>query len=133
MVAHLLHDVNLTVGRPGTEVHGHHPESRPRSLALRQFDAGLDIAVGPTVLHLCIHATGVDLAVLLQGSDAKLAVAHLGDEIALGGLVVDVVLQLVVHPATVLHFVSPVVGVEFGTGVELVLPNETVALGYIVG
>ena len=124
MVAHLLHDVNLAVGRPRAEIHGHHPEGRPRALALRQLDARLDIAILPALLHLGIDAAGMDLTVLLQGGDAELAATHLRDEPALGRLVVDVVLQFVVHPTAALHLMGPVVRVQFRTLVELILPDE---------
>ena len=72
--AHLFHDVDLTALRPGVRVpvvaYGHHPEGRPCTLTLRQFDAGFEIAVGPTFLHLRIDAAGVDLTVLLETMDA---------------------------------------------------------------
>ena len=46
---------------------------------------------------------------------------------------VHVVLQFVVNPATVLHLVPPVVAVQLRALVELVVPNEGVAVGRIVG
>ena len=58
---------------------------------------------------------------------------------------VHVVLQLVIHPARVLHFVGPVIGVEFCprktilvgsiaiVAVKLIVPNQRVSVGSIVG
>ena len=123
MIAHLLHDVDLTIGRPGTEVHRHHPESGPCALALRQFDAGLDIAVGPTALHLRIDTTGVDLAILLEAVDLEFAIHDIRDVTTLWSLMVYVVLQLVVHPVVFLYLMCPVGRVQFSTFVELVLPH----------
>ena len=133
MIAHLLHNVNLAVSRPRTEVHRHHPEGRPCTLTLRQFDAGLDIAVLPAFLHLGIDTAGVDLAVLLQGGDAQLATTHLSHQLALGRAVVDIFLQLIVHTTLTPHLMRPVGGIQLRPFVELIVPDEGIAFRSVVG
>ena len=80
-----------------------------------------------------IDAAGIDLAVLLQGGDAQLAAAQFGHQLSFGRAVVDVVLQFVVHPAAVLHFVGPVAGVQLRSAVEFVGPHQLIAGRGIVG
>ena len=84
VAAHLLHDVYLTIGGPRLEVDWHHPEGRPCALALWQLDAGLNISVGPTAVHLGIDTSGVDLAVLLEAVDAQRPILDLGPRLAVG-------------------------------------------------
>ena len=133
VIAHFLHDINLAIGRPGVEVHRHHPESRPCALTLGQLDASLDVAILPTFLHVGIHTTRINLAILLEAVDEQLAIHQLRDVTSFGGGVVHVVLEFVVHPTAVLHLVGPIDLVQLRTLVKLILPHQVITLGSVIG
>ena len=131
MVSHLLHDVNLSISRPWPEVHGHHPESGPCTLASRQLDTSFDITVSPALAHLRIDTSRIDSAVLLQATDDECIILYLCNQVSFRCCVIDVILQFVIHPALAFHFVSPIVAVERGAARELIAPIQFIALGHI--
>ena len=135
--SHFFHDVDFAAHWPRIRApvvtHRHHPESGPCAFSYRQLDSCLEIAIEPTLIHLCIHASRIDFSILFQAMNTQSTVLQLCHKAATRGFVIHIVLKLVVHPATVLHFVCPVVGIQFQAIVELIAPYERISFGRIVG
>ncbi len=105
LLADALHHVDLAAGRPpaGEDVVAEEPERRPHPLALRDLDAGLEVAVGlghltggdepgRRVVTRSVPALGA--GALLSGGDGEVARAVEGGVGGAGG----VGLQLLVAP-----------------------------------
>ena len=67
LITHILHDVDLTVERPGGEVLRHHPEGRPGSLSTGHPQARLKVTVGPALYR--VNPCRNDVTAALSGDD----------------------------------------------------------------
>src|SRR5215467_8989951 len=133
LLADVFHDVDFTGRRPAGEgdVVAEHPESGPRSLACRDFDARFKAAVslaektlgleagGSVVARNAVRA-GEGSAFLLRGDD-KIAALDVSVLQAVG-----VALEFIVAPAFAAQVVSPLLGIRRRTvwTVEFVGPDE---------
>src|SRR5262249_5819858 len=106
LLADVLHRVDLAAGGPAdaADVAAQHPERRPHALAVRDLDAGLEVAVllgeaargvepGRGVLAGAVPAAVVG-RVLLAGGDDQVAVAVQGGVAGAVGVVLELVVAV---------------------------------------
>ena len=107
----------------------HHPVGRPCTLALRQQDTGLEIAVLPAfAIVLGIHPARIDAAIVLKAVDIQLAIREVCGVLATQILSTrSVSLQLIVHIAWFPVFPLPFVSTELGAFIEFVVPHQSVS------
>jgi hypothetical protein len=134
LLADVFHDVDFAALGPadGGNVFSEHPERGPNSLPFRDFDAGLEAAVGLDEQALCLEAGGGVLAGYPVGAGVGFFLRG-DDEISFFDshvfLAIRVGLEFVVAPAFAAEVVGPFGGIGRGAvrSGEFVAPDKAPA------
>src|SRR5574344_1509828 len=124
-ISHCLHNIDFAISRPCGEIDRHHPESRPCTLALRQFDTSLYISIFPSCMFFGIDSTRIDLSVYLLCDDFQCTIRYTYNILTVVATCY-IVLQFIIHPTRILHFVSPI-GPRFRSSFKLVMPCQRIS------
>ena len=130
--ANLFHNINLATFRPRIcyeiIVARHHPESRPCALTFRQFDASFEDTVKPALGFVSIYATRINLAVAaLETVDIKPVICNFCYTLTISRAV-RIILKFIIHPARLLHLMTPIGTIQLRAFIKLIIPDQFVPL-----
>ena len=130
--AYLFHNINLATLRPRIcseiIVARHHPESRPCTFTFRQFDASFEDTVKPALDFVSIYAPRINLAVTsLETVDVKPVISNFCYALTISRAV-RIVLKFIIHPARLLHLMTPVGTIQLRAFIKFIIPDQFVPL-----
>ena len=101
----------------------HHPKCRPSPLTLRQHHASFNVSILPALRFMGIDTTGIYLSIIsFKTMNTQLPIWQFCHPLAID-YSIHIILEFIVYPTCILHFMSPMSGIELCTFSKLIMPN----------